>query len=525
MRQFNGLLFLVLLLTPMASFAQKVNVLVVAIYGVETGKKEWQPTVDYLQHTLPQHEFNLILVAPIDLPYIKELVERQEIDFVITQPAIYVDLELNFGISPILTMVKKGGFSQFGSTIITRADSGILSIKDLHGRTIAGVAKLGFGGWLVGYNEMKENGFDPYEDAKDVMFLGTQPNEIQAVLERKADAAVIRTGVLEKLSNEGKINIKDFHVIAPKVYSNFPFNVSTLLYPEWTFAKTHKASDDLSKSVALALLSLERNSPEAKKARFQEWTFPYDYQPVHKLLKALQVGPYKDYGKISATNFLNQYKIEIIVVLALVINILLMVAVVYRNNINLSKETLKKEKALESMKHLATHDSMTGLPNRLLFMEHLEKLVHDAKRRGTTIAVMFMDLDGFKNVNDCFGHNIGDEVLCQASKILLKSLRINDIAGRLGGDEFIIALKDIKEIDDLKTLASRIVERISNIDLPDATDINTGVSIGVIYGNPGQNSAERLIKLSDELMYEAKQAGKGRFVLKPLPSPESMPTP
>ena len=506
-----------LLLLPMASFAQTVNVLVVAIHGVETGKREWQPTIDYLQQTFPQYDFKLVPVTPIDLPRIKKLIGHQEIDFVISQPAIYVDLELNFGISRILTMVKKGGFSQFGSTIIARADSRILSINDLHGRTIAGVAKLGFGGWLVGYNEMLKNGFDPYEDARDVMFLGTQPKEIQAVLEYKADAAIIRTGVLEKLSNEGKIDIDDFRILAPKTHPNFPFKISTPLYPEWVFAKTHKASDDLSRSVALALLSLEKNSPAAKRARFQEWTFPYDYQPVHNLLKNLHVGPYKDYGKINTIDFMIQHKIEIIVVLILVMGILLMTVAVYRSNINLAKEKLEKEKALESMKHLATHDSLTNLPNRLLFIEHLEKLIYDAQRRGTTIAVLFMDLDGFKNINDRLGHSMGDKVLCQASKMLLESSRVNDIAGRLGGDEFIIAFNDIKEIDDLKTLASRILERISNIDLPNVTDISVGVSIGVIYGNPGQNSAEHLIHLSDELMYEAKQAGKGRFVLKPIP--------
>lgn len=287
-----------------------VNILVVAIYGAEKGMAEWRPTIDHLQTSLPQYEFNLIPVPPIELDRIKELIAVQGIDFVITQPAIYVDLELNYGVSRILTMVKRGGLAEFGSTLITRSDSGIRTIEDLRGKTIGGVARLGFGGWLVGYKEMLDQGFDPYKDGGEVKFLGDQPREIQAVLDGRVDAAVIRTGVLEKLSKAGKIRLDDFRVLAPRSYPDFPLLVSTPLYPEWAFAKTRKASDALSKAVAVALLSLGSDSPESQKAGFQEWTFPYDYQPVHELLKELRVGPYEDYGVITVRGFIAQHTAE-----------------------------------------------------------------------------------------------------------------------------------------------------------------------------------------------------------------------
>lgn len=516
MLRIKNLFFLLLLFIPVVSFAQTVNILVVTIHGIDAGNKEWQPTVDYLQQTLPQHEFNLVPVTPIDLPRIKELIARQEIDFVITQPAIYVDLELNFGISRILTMVKAGGLSQFGSTIITHIDSGIRSIDDLHGKVIAGVAELGFGGWLIGYKEMMENGFDPYEDAEDVVFLGTQPNEVQAVHERKADAAVIRTGVLEKLSKEEKIELTDFYVVAEKTLPEFPFKISTSLYPEWALAKTRNASNDLSKAVALALLSLGKNSTVTRNAGFQEWTFPYDYQPVHELLKALRTGPYQDYGKVTADDLVDQYKTEAIIILVSVLLILTMTIIVHRSNIKLSQEKLEKESALNSMKYLATHDNLTGLSNRLLFIELLEKLVHEARRRETSIAVIFIDLDEFKKVNDNYGHSIGDEVLRKIGEFLLESLRVNDIAGRLGGDEFVVALNDVEKIENLHVLANRILSGISKIDVPGVADTHIGASIGVIYGRPGSNGADKLIMLSDLLMYKAKKAGKGRTVLQPI---------
>jgi two-component system, LuxR family, sensor histidine kinase TtrS len=329
---------------------KEVNVLVVAIYGVEIAKNEWQPTIDYLQMSLPQYRFNLIPVPPDKLDYIKELIASEEINFIVSQPAIYVDLELNFGISRILTMVKNGALSEFGSTLIVRSDSGINTVRDLHGKTIGGVANLGFGGWLVGYKEMLDQGFDPYKDAKEVLFLGDQPNEIQAVLDRDIDAAVIRTGTLEKFSKINKINVDDFRVLAPKKYPHFPLMVSTELYPEWAFAKTRNSSNTLSREVALALLSQGVNSKIAQKAGFQEWTLPYDYQPVHKLLKELRVGPYKEYGKITLFGFIAQHMIVTSIILVLTISIILMSIKIYLSNISLSKEIAARKQARQEIK-------------------------------------------------------------------------------------------------------------------------------------------------------------------------------
>ena len=510
------LLVLSFLMAPSA-FARKVNILVIAIHGEDVARKEWQPTLDHLQATLPRHEFHLIPVSPFDLEQIKAPIARQEIDFVITQPAIYVALENEFGVSRILTMVQQGGHSAFGSAIITRADSDIHGIRDLRGKTIAGVAQLGFGGWLVGYKEMLAHGFDPYKDARAVKFLGTQPREIQAVLDGEVDAAVIRTGTLEMHATAGKIRLDDFRVLAPKTYPGFPYRVSTPLYPGWAFAKTHKASNELSKSVALALLSLGSNSPVNARAGFQEWTFPCDYQPVHELLKTLRAGPYENYGQISTRDFLAQPPRETALFAGLSLIILAMAAVILRANRILSREKADKEKAYEDMKQMATHDSLTGLSNRLLFMELLEKMIHGAQRTGTSIAVMFIDLDGFKEINDRFGHNYGDDVLRQVGHTLKEATRSNDAIGRLGGDEFIVALGDAGEIERVRSLAERIVERIGQINQPNAAGFKVGASIGVVFGAPDRYSAEALIQASDKLMYQAKLGGKGRCVIEPLP--------
>jgi|GEM_PF-2042559 len=323
----NFILLVVILFIPIVAFGQQVNVLIIALRGVEAAKTEWQPSIDYLSSTLPQYDFKLIPVIPSDLKQINSLLQQSQIDFVITQPAIYVDLELNFGISKILTMVKRGGYSQFGSTIITRADSGIDNLFNLRGRKIAGVAKLGFGGWLIGYKEMLDSGFDPYKEAKEVLFLGTQTKELHAVLNGQVDAAVIRTGMLEKFIQQEKISIDIFRVLVEKHYPNFNLKISTPLYPEWAFAKTHRASNELSKAVALSLLSMKANSLEAHKAGFQEWTFPYDYQPVHELLKVLKVGPYQDFGKFDLMDVIVKHWPELVLIIFLVLLVFFVILV------------------------------------------------------------------------------------------------------------------------------------------------------------------------------------------------------
>jgi len=142
-------------------FAKEVNIAVVAISGIETSTKEWTPTIEYLQNILPHHHFILYPVEPYNIERLKQLVKEEEIDFVITQPAIYIELELELGMSRILTMIKRNGVAEFGSVLITRKESGLTKIEDIKGESVSAVAPLGFGGWLVGYNELKKKGIDP----------------------------------------------------------------------------------------------------------------------------------------------------------------------------------------------------------------------------------------------------------------------------------------------------------------------------------------------------------------------------
>ena len=513
---------LVWLVAPVAAQhngEREVNILVVAIHGEAACRNEWQSTIDYLQTSLPDYHFNLVPLRPIDHREMKRRVARGEIDFVVSQPAIYVDLELEFGITRILTMVKRGGLSEFGSTIITRADSGIRSVRDMKGKVIAGVAKLGFGGWLIGYHELLKQGFDAYRDAGKVEFMGDQTREIEAVLDGRVDVAVIRTGVLEKHAATGNVNPDDFRVLFPKQYPSFPLQVSTPLYPEWAFAKTSNADDELVKQVALAMLSLDKTSKAARDAHFDSWTFPSDYNDVHEILKTLRVGPYENYGDVTVSGFIEQYKTASYLFAALISVILIMTVVIFRSNRSLLKEQREKECALEELRHMATHDGLTGLANRELFIEYLEKYISDAKRRNQRIAVMFIDLDDFKRINDSFGHDVGNDVLKQVGRILQASIRDNDIVARLSGDEFAIVLSDVRNDQNVLALAQRVVRQIPEAQLPRSGLVDFGASVGVLIAEPADYTAYELIQQSDELMYDAKKAGKGRFIVRTSSAP------
>ena len=203
--------------------ASEVKILLVAISGVDEGFKEWQPTIDYLQNNLPDLTFTLIPVIPKDIDRIRSLVASETIDFVITQPAIYVDLELSHGISRILTLEKMDGIAEFGSALITRRDSDIHSLADIKDKRVAGVAPLGFGGWLIGYHEMLQSGVDPYQQSAKVVFPGTQNKVLDAVLSGEVDLGVIRTGILEKAVAAQKMVPDDIRIINEKKWVNPTF--------------------------------------------------------------------------------------------------------------------------------------------------------------------------------------------------------------------------------------------------------------------------------------------------------------
>ena len=160
------------------------------------------------------------------------------------------------------------------------------------------------------------------------------------------------------------------------------------------------------------------------------------------------------------------------------------------------------------VRHMALHDGLTGLPNRALLMERLGQLVAITAREPRQIALMFLDLDGFKLVNDNFGHEIGDQVLKTVSKRLLGLLRTSDTVARMGGDEFVILLDNPESRDSVAMVAARVIEDVNAPMQFDGKLAHVGISVGIaIFQNDGASPAA-LLKKADDAMYAAKASGK-----------------
>jgi diguanylate cyclase len=159
----------------------------------------------------------------------------------------------------------------------------------------------------------------------------------------------------------------------------------------------------------------------------------------------------------------------------------------------------------------STHDALTGLPNRRLFNTWLDKALGQAARKHATPAVLFIDLDGFKGVNDDFGHETGDAVLRAATARFALVVRSSDLLARLGGDEFAIVVNENLTQDGLAALALRVLEALRAPLLPSLAAGAIGASIGIAIFPAHGDSPASLVAAADEAMYSAKRAGKGRF--------------
>ncbi|WP_404376748.1 EAL domain-containing protein [Vreelandella aquamarina] len=165
----------------------------------------------------------------------------------------------------------------------------------------------------------------------------------------------------------------------------------------------------------------------------------------------------------------------------------------------------------QRLSHMALHDSLTGLPNRLLLTDRLNVALSYAHRHHQHVALLFLDLDLFKHVNDVFGHAMGDQLLKEVAKRLSSCVRVEDTVSRQGGDEFIVALTGIKNAQEASTIAEKLLSVVTAPFTLEETDIVLGVSIGIAcFPDDGEN-AETLMRNADTAMYVAKQLGRNRY--------------
>ncbi|WP_017651679.1 GGDEF domain-containing response regulator [Fortiea contorta] len=173
--------------------------------------------------------------------------------------------------------------------------------------------------------------------------------------------------------------------------------------------------------------------------------------------------------------------------------------------------TQRKQAEAKLMRH-ACYDTLTGLPNRVLFLDRLNQAIERSKRRHDyRYAVLFLDLDGFKGINDRFGHGIGDDFLVAIARRLELSLRSGDTVARFGGDEFALLIEDIKDVTDATNVANRIQETLGLPLNLDGNQIIPTASIGIALSKRDYEEPHNLLRDADIAMYRAKRAGKARY--------------
>ncbi|MFZ5996419.1 MAG: diguanylate cyclase [Nitrospirota bacterium] len=287
---------------------QEIRIGVLAYRGTAAARTMWDPTAAYLSRQIPEHSFTIV---PLTFNEIRHVVKQGGVDFIITNPADYVEMEKLYGVNRIATLrnyAYGSSYTQYGGVIFTRADrEDIRELTDLANASFMAVEENSLGGWWMALRELKRKGIDPYKDFKKLEFGGTHDAVVFAVRDGKVDAGTVRTCILERMVQEGKIDLDDFRILNRQYNEEFLFLHSTSLYPEWPIARVRHTSEENARKVTIALLNMPRNSRAARAAGSAGWTIPLDYQPVHECLKELKVGIYKDSGKITAAELLRAY--------------------------------------------------------------------------------------------------------------------------------------------------------------------------------------------------------------------------
>ncbi|SDF36591.1 His Kinase A (phospho-acceptor) domain-containing protein [Methanolobus vulcani] len=281
---------------------------VLSIYGDKGDLKgTWSPMVDYLEDTIPNSSFEIV---PLEYDVFSQKIKAKRIDFFYCNPLLYVEMSRLHGAGRIATVQpfwNNSSYAGMGGVIFTKAGrDDINSLKDLKGDSFVAASDKSLGGYLASSGEFHLVDINDADFSK-ITFVNSQKDVVLSVIEGEIDAGTVRTGVLESLIRDGVVHKGDVKILNTKEYDDYPFISSTKLYPDWVFAKTASTSDEISKLMTIALLTMPADSKAAISIGASGWTVPADYSSVDSLMRDLRYGMYVDYGKISLKDVFIQY--------------------------------------------------------------------------------------------------------------------------------------------------------------------------------------------------------------------------
>lgn len=296
----------------LAAQSPTVWVGVLADQGSEAAEKEWADVRKWLDNRLPEYRFAFVA---LEHPQLRQAVEAERVDFVITNGGNDTELGYRPGVSRIATLESPYALSPtqaVGSAVITRADSGLRRLSDLRGKHLLAASQEAFCCYQIAAREMVLAGIDPQEDLGRLEFIGFPIQKIAlAMRDGKADAGVVRTCLLERMIAKGEIRRDALRVLSPLQIEGFPCQTSSRLYPDWPFAALRHTAPELSRQVAVALLEMPRTKQGYR------WAITAHYAIVDDLFRDLRIGQYANLQRRAVEEMLQQHKGWVLLVFGL----------------------------------------------------------------------------------------------------------------------------------------------------------------------------------------------------------------
>ena len=424
----------------------------------------WEPTADYLAMKLPGYDFEIV---PLGFYEVEAAVGQGKVDFILTNPGIFVSLAARNWVTPLATMnnvIGDESFSTFAGVIFTRSDNkSINSLADLKGKRFIAVNENSLGGFQMAWREMREAGIDPYDDLFQLVFVNGHQQVVQAVIDGKAEAGTVRTDTLEHLYREGRLDPALIRIINSKQSADFPLVRSTRLYPEWPLSKVQHVSSELAEKVTLTLVRMPSDFPSRFSGGYAKWTLPQDYSDVRALFKDLKLPPYAFTDQFTLTDALSRYWYWALLGFSTLLALLVTISSASRRNKRLELAKKKLEYQHELIVNSVTDgiygvdkkgcctfvnhamQEMTGWQLNDLLGKQLLPLLHHTRKNGSHALVSdcpmfdsFEDSSPHFNSDDIFWKKNGESIAVEYS-----STPINDHAGDIIGG--VVVFRDISE--------------------------------------------------------------------------------
>jgi len=314
--------WLLLLCMPLCA-KETLTIGVLAVRGEAKTSAQWQPLALYLNAAVPEYA---VAVKALDLLHLREAVRQSQVDLVITEPAEYVRMTHESGLSSplatLLTSYQGKPVRVLGGTILAQAGSGDWrSLADLSGKSVAVSSRDMFAGYQVQAYALRQ----AQVDVGPLVEVGmSQDAAVEALLTGKTQLAFVRSGLLESLVQEGRVDATQLKVVNPQRFPGYPFAVSTALYPEWPVVALSHLRDDTAARLAGALLSLPYDGAVAQQIGIKGFSVPADYEPVRALMRHMRFAPFDAEARVSLQEVWQEYRALIVVVMASVLAVLLL---------------------------------------------------------------------------------------------------------------------------------------------------------------------------------------------------------